>query len=601
MAEDGKVVYKVEADDSDAIAQSKESADKISDNYEQAAKKTSDSTTNMAQQMATQYASSIASAVTKAGVSLLKYGAEYEMSIENLTASFTTLLGSADAAQQKMQELSDYAAATPFSLSGVADATKTMLAFQVPAEEVQDDLKMLGDISLGNETKLSGLALVFGQVSSAGKLSGQDLMQFINQGFNPLNYIAQRTGESMTDLRDRMSEGKVSVDEVKQAFVDATSEGGQFYNGTEQGAKTVSGKLSTLKDNASALAGQLVEQLLPALSKIVDGLTNAANWASEHQGMLGIIGAAILGLTLAFAGLTIALKIMAIQAALAAAPVALTLGPILLITIAIAALTAGIILLATHWSEVTAFVSTVWGNFVDWLKETIDKIKGFFDDVRDKIASALQAVIDFVKNNWQALLLFLVNPIAGALALLYNLNPKFRDWVNGVAQSIKDGLQRAIDFIKSLPGQALQWGADFINGMKQGVLNAIGGFVDTVKGLASKVASFLHFSAPDVGPLKNYETWMPDFVGGMAKGIRRNSYKVENAARDLSSGMASNIAASTAGMPTTGSVQKNLSYNLTATASTPNQTINVPLYLNGREIARATAWSMGEQLAWEEL
>ena len=89
---------------------------------------------------------------------------------------------------------------------------------------------MLGAVALGNKEKLSSLALVFGQVSSAGRLTGQDLLQFINVGFNPLNYIAKRTGESMEELRDRMSRGAIGVEEVEQAFIDATSNGRSIKN-----------------------------------------------------------------------------------------------------------------------------------------------------------------------------------------------------------------------------------------------------------------------------------------------------------------------------------------------------------------------------------
>lgn len=606
MAEDGKIVYKVSVDDDEAVKDAQNSAEKIADSFEDASKKQSeitkkqtDATGQAAKALAAQYASSIAGTISQAGLSVLKYGTSYNMSIESLSASFETLLGSADKAKSKMEELRKYAAETPFSLNGISEATKTLLSFQVPAEETQGILEQLGDISLGNEQKLQGLSLVFGQTASAGRLMGQDLLQFINNGFNPLNYIAQRTGESMEELRDRMSKGGVSVDEVKQAFVDATSAGGQFYKGTEKGAQTTAGRLSTLKDNFAALAGQITEGLIPILQTFVDWGIALSNWASEHSGLLSVLGAAVIGITVAFAGLSIALKLIAIQGALAAVGLGAALAPILLVTAGIAALIAVGVLLIKNWDSIISWGKEAWGGFSNWLSGVFDSMGNFFSGLWDRFKAAMQSVIDFVKSNWQALLLFLVNPIAGAVALLYNLNPKFREWANNVAQTIKDGIGRAIDWIKGLPGQAFEWGADFMSGMAKGIMSFANSVIESVRGIANKIRGLLHFSRPDYGPLRDYETWMPDFMHGLARGIKSNAYKVDDAMTDLSQGMV--LPMGQPDIPTTTSVASNVGKNFSATLQTSGQTINVPVYLNEREIARASAWSMGEQLAWEEL
>lgn len=90
-------------------------------------------------------------------------------------------------------------------------------------------MKMLGDISLGNGERLQSLSLAFGQVQASGRLMGGDLLQMVNAGFNPLEAIAKRTGETMIAVKERMSAGGVSVNEVEQAMKDATSEGGRFF------------------------------------------------------------------------------------------------------------------------------------------------------------------------------------------------------------------------------------------------------------------------------------------------------------------------------------------------------------------------------------
>lgn len=238
-------------------------------------------------------------------VALGKIGIDYNKEIESYTTSFKTLLGDTASAVAKVDELKTLAAKTPLSLSDLAEGTKTLLAFQVPAEKSTKILTMLGDVALGNSEKMKGLALVFGQVSSAGKLQGQDLLQMINQGFNPLNYIAQRTGESMDELKDRMSKGAISAKEVEQAFEDATSAGGQFANGMETASHTTDGLISTLKDNARALVGEVFKPISDSLlSDVLPSTITAVNDLSEaykEEGIKGMTAATgeIMGATIA--------------------------------------------------------------------------------------------------------------------------------------------------------------------------------------------------------------------------------------------------------------------------------------------------------------
>ena len=236
-------------------------------------------------------------------VGLGKVGLEYNSQMESYMTNFTTLLGSTEAAAKKVQELKEMAAKTPFGMEDLAQATQTLLSFGIEADKTTPILKALGDVSLGNKEKFQSLSLAFGQVSSAGKLTGQDLNQMINAGFNPLNEISKRTGESMEQLRDRMSKGAISAKEVEQAFMDATSAGGQFYNGMEAASKTTEGLISTLKDNAKALVGQVFEpisnsiknDLLPAALGYLQQLTDAFT-KGGLQGLINAVGDVIDGI-----------------------------------------------------------------------------------------------------------------------------------------------------------------------------------------------------------------------------------------------------------------------------------------------------------------
>lgn len=198
---------------------------------------------------------------------VIKEGVEYNAQIESYTQAFATLLGSEEAAVSKLEELKNFAAVTPFELSDVAKATQTMLSFGISADKTSEYLQYLGDVSMGNKERLDSLTLAFSQVSAAGKLTGQDMRQMIDAGFNPLQEIAEMTGETIGELQERMSAGGVSAEEVAEAFAHATQEGGRFYQSMEKQSKTLSGQLSTLKDNAKAFLGSLTSGLSTTISQ----------------------------------------------------------------------------------------------------------------------------------------------------------------------------------------------------------------------------------------------------------------------------------------------------------------------------------------------
>lgn len=225
-------------------------------------------------------------AIMAAGSAITGLGAiglNYNKQMETYTSNFKVMLGDMESATMKVEELKEFAAKTPFEMSDLASATQTLLAFGVESEKTSGIMKMLGDVSLGNSEKFQSLALVFGQVSSQGKLMGQDLLQMINAGFNPLQVISERTGESVASLKERMAKGQIGIEAVTQAFQWATEEGGKFYNGMEEGSKTLEGRTSTLKDNAVALLGEvflpisetLSNEIVPAAIDAVDDLADA--------------------------------------------------------------------------------------------------------------------------------------------------------------------------------------------------------------------------------------------------------------------------------------------------------------------------------------
>ena len=239
---------------------------------------------------------SLTGAAAAGVVALGKIGVEYNMEMESYTTNFETMLGNAEAAAQKVNSLKEMAAKTPFEMTDLANATQQLLAMGVANEDTNTYLQQLGDISMGNVEKFNSLIGAFGKMNSSQKVTLEYINIMAEQGFNPLNLIAKKTGESMTDLYKRVSDGKVSFNEVKQAIATATSTGGQFYKGMEKASKTSEGLISTLKDNAKALLGKvftpisegLTSYLLPKAIGAIDQLSAAF----EQRGVVGMVAAA---------------------------------------------------------------------------------------------------------------------------------------------------------------------------------------------------------------------------------------------------------------------------------------------------------------------
>lgn len=240
---------------------------------------------------------------------VVKSGVDYNATMESYLTNFKVMLGSEEAAATKLSEIRKMAASTPFSLDDLTSGTQTLLQFGIAADDTTGVLQRLGDISLGNAEKLRTLTRAYGKMSSAQKVTLENVNMMIDAGFNPLNQICDATGESMSDLYKRISDGKVSFSELEAAVEAATSQGGQFYNGMLEASQTFSGRMSTLKDNVSALTGELTSGLFAALGELVVKLNEVVvSFLDSDEKMaqlketIGIATAVVAAAGAAFAG-----------------------------------------------------------------------------------------------------------------------------------------------------------------------------------------------------------------------------------------------------------------------------------------------------------
>lgn len=238
--------------------------------------------------------------------SVVKSGLDYNRSMESYLTNFKVMLGDEQLAAEKLEEIRRMAASTPFSLSDLTEGTQTLLQFGVAEDDTTGVLKRLGDISLGNADKLQTLVRAYGKMSSAQKVTLENVNMMIDAGFNPLNQICDATGESMSALYKSISDGKVSFNELEAAVAAATSEGGQFYNGMLETSQTFNGRLSTLKDNVAALTGELTSGLFTALgdiivkaNELVVSITEDDAKMAALKETIGVLTAAVVSVTAA--------------------------------------------------------------------------------------------------------------------------------------------------------------------------------------------------------------------------------------------------------------------------------------------------------------
>ena len=210
--------------------------------------------------------------------------------IQSLNVSFETLLGSKEKADQLMGQIRKYAANTPMQMNDLAQGAQTLLGFNIEAKKVMPIMQAIGDISMGNRDKFNSLTLAFAQMSATGKLMGQDLLQMINAGFNPLTVISQQTGKSISTLKDEMSAGAISAKMVEDAFKAASAEGGKFHGMLDQQSKTLRGSISNLQGAFT----DMLNDFGSSSEGIIAGGVNAAyemvkNYKDTAEALLALI------------------------------------------------------------------------------------------------------------------------------------------------------------------------------------------------------------------------------------------------------------------------------------------------------------------------
>lgn len=311
--------------------------------------------------------------------------------IEGFTAAFTTMLGNEDKAEKLIGQLNRMAAVTPFDPEPLIKSSKTLLAYQIQAEDIESTLKMLGDASSGSAEALESLSMAYGKIATKGRASMEELNIMIDRGVPILNALSESLGVSTEKIIEMTSQGKIRFEDVNAAFEKMTSEGGVFFNGMQTASETLNGKISTLTGGIEQFAAMMAEELVPIAKEAVDGLIAVTDGfmnmdESTKSAILTTAGVAAALPPVITAVTAMTAKIKALTVAMKAGNMAALANPYMAIGVAIASIVAGITMWIIKQNDLNAKVKD--------LAEDTKKLAGLFDDVNQKMKAMSSSDMD---------------------------------------------------------------------------------------------------------------------------------------------------------------------------------------------------------------
>ena len=404
-------------------------------------------------------------AVNGFAIAIAKSGIEYNAQIETYLTRLTTLTGSATKAEQILEQIKQDALATPFEVSSLTQAESLLLATGLSAEQARGDILALGDAisaSGGGNEELQRMAVNLQQIKNVGKATALDIRQFAFAGINIYGLLADSLGVTTEEVKEM----EISYEMLSKALQDASREGGKYYQAMEKQSTTYKGAMSNFKESVDVFTGAMAEGLFDAIKDIIPPLTNLFNWLTKNKDIVLAIAIPLLTFINIIMGFMIIQKVIGIIAALNAVLLA---NPIVLIIAAVVALVAAFIYLWNHCEGFRNFWIGLWNGIVSFVKGAIDMVVSIFN-----------TIVNFVKDNWQGLLLLLINPFAGAFKLLYDNCEGFRNFVNNFVSTIvnwfksipdklKSMAEGIVNVFKSLPEKMLNVGKNIITGLWDGI------------------------------------------------------------------------------------------------------------------------------------
>ena len=505
---------------------------------------------------------------------------------------YLSIMGQLDASSQRLGYTNQETEQTYSQLYGIigdqqaaATATANLQALGLSQKDLTDmtELTIGAWAQYGDSIPIDSLAEAINETAQTGTVTGAFA--------DTLNWAGISEDEFNNKLASTSSESeraRMIMEVLKSQGLDGVAQGYRDANGALIESNEAQQKYDEAMSNVATAIMPAVTNAMNIAATAINGLMGFFNSMPESvQGAVAIIGTlmVVLGALLPM--------ILTVTAAVSAANVPL-LAIIGTIALVVAAVLAVIPAIEQLWNENEEFrnqVEAIWGQIQSLIKTATDLIRQIIsafvelvkaiwnewgDDIMNVVSYVMNFISDLIENGlniiknvinlfasilkgdwsgaWDAVKNILNSVLEIIKSLVRNAFGALGSIIAGVGSTIGNAVQSAfsaaINFITSLPGKAIQWGRDFINGLADGIMSGVNKIVNSAKDIANKIRSFLHFSRPDEGPLRDYEKWMPDFITGLANGIYNNLDEVEKAASAVSGTIDSTITGKVADMST---------------------------------------------------
>lgn len=355
---------------------------------------------------------------------------EEGLSRDASVAGLSTLLGSKEDAKRYAKELRDEAMSQLYGAGNVTDAARTMMSFGIDSTKAKDMLKAISDIAGGNQQSFNSLVLAFSQATSLGKLQGQDKLQMIGAGFNPLTQIAKDLTElrgvevTVAEVDEMMSKGMIDADMLATAFKNATAEGGTYFGATAEQMQGLNGMIKTIQSSTSDMFATLYEQLTPLAEAVLPYVSDTIRIITEtirgQHPALTALAAVIGAVGVALATYNTYMKLAEIRTTILTAKqwllnIAMDANPVGLVVAAITALVAIVAVCIHKYDEWGAALLMVTGP-LGFIVNVIQAIRRNWDDIVNTFRT--DGIIAGVKKIGAAILDAIVYPLQQMLSII---------------------------------------------------------------------------------------------------------------------------------------------------------------------------------------
>ncbi len=412
----------------------------------------------------------LTAAMDKFTINFVSGGIAYNAQIETYLTRLTTLTGSAEKANDVLEQIKKDALKTPFDVSSLTQAESLLLSTGLSAEEARGDILALGDAvsaSGGGNAELQRMAVNLQQIKNVGKASALDIKQFAYAGIDIYGLLA----DSMGITREEASKMDITYEMLSKALQQASNKGGKYYKAMEKQSETYAGAMSNLKESLEVLKGEIAKDLFNAIKKIIPVLTKMFDWLGKNH---KIVKAIAIPLLVFFNTIMLWLGIQKIIGIISALNAVLLANPVMLVVASILALIA---VIAYLWNNCEGFRNFIIGAF--------NIIKAGFLAVYNHIKSRIMLIIGIIK----ILINTFKNIIKAVADVKKGIDEKFQEigkFIDGVVEEIKKKFDWFDDFVNI--------GKDLIEGIKKGVKSAWNGAKDWFGKQANSIKNVFKFA-----------------------------------------------------------------------------------------------------------